>query len=446
MIRFASVFADRLARLALGLVLAAALASCGSGAVGPSTQVNDPTRITILPGTVTAFSSLPVTFTITGGTGAYIVASSNQSIVPSPGSIVGGTVTIIPNQVLVDTEVTLTVRDTGTATPQSATLTVKPGTVNNNITITPTVQDCAPALCSGGDATVSTVIAQGGIPLAARGVRFEVVAGDFLFVTFDPNTGFTTLTTSVIVVTDQAGKAIARIRATADAPNQTALLQITDLGSGAFQRTSFVIVQTTAASPGFFATPTSVTFQGRLENECATGGNATFYIFGGSPPYTISNTSPGTFQVSRDFVSFSGGNFQVILNGSGTCIAEPGAPVIIRDTTGRTVTVTVANIPGTQTPPAITVAPEEVTLTSCAGIASVTVAGGRSNRYFVSTGSDLIAASVSGNTVSISRNGAPSRDASVLTPPPSVIVGVSDGLTVANVKVNLTGAAAGICP
>jgi hypothetical protein len=40
------------------------------------------------------------------------------------------------------------------------------------------------------------------------------------------------------------------IRIASTAPNQTALLQITDIGTGTFQRTSFAIAQSTGSSPG----------------------------------------------------------------------------------------------------------------------------------------------------------------------------------------------------
>src|SRR5437868_11323804 len=78
-------FAERLA-LALAVPMLALLASC-SGAVGGSPAANDPTRITVLPGTGTVlYSGLPTTFTISGGTGSYIVTSSNQSVLPVPDS------------------------------------------------------------------------------------------------------------------------------------------------------------------------------------------------------------------------------------------------------------------------------------------------------------------------------------------------------------------------
>jgi len=439
-IRFAPAIADRLARLALALFAIATVTSCGSGAVSGSAPVNDPTRITILPNTAVAFSGLPTTFVISGGTGSYIVSSSNQAIVQVSGSLAGNTLTIIPNPVIVDTVVTLTVRDTGSTPLATATVTVRPGTVSNNITITPSSTQaaaCAPAICSGGDAVVSTTISQGGIPLAARGVRFDVVSGDFRFINTDPVTGTVTLTTSINVVTDETGKASARIRTTSGAANQTALLQVTDVGTSAFQRTTFLIAQSTGSSPGFFTTPTQVTFQGIRENECATGISANIFVFGGTPPYTVSSTS-SAYIVSRDFISFSGGSYTVTPNGQ--CVGLPGAPIIVRDASGNTVTTTVANIPGTQAAPALLVTPSSVTLSSCSGSANVTVAGGRQSNYFVSSGSDALIATVSGNTVTITR-----RNPSPATAGP-LNVGISDGTTVTNVTVNLTGDGAGNCP
>ena len=72
---------------------------------------------------------------------------------PFTGGVTGRSVTVVPNPVTADTTVTLTVRDTGTAVPVTATLTVRPGTVNNDITITRTsthrrlhrAWPCAPA-------------------------------------------------------------------------------------------------------------------------------------------------------------------------------------------------------------------------------------------------------------------------------------------------------------
>lgn len=429
---------DRIARLALAFLAFAGVTSCGSGAVSGPAPVNDPTRITILPPTATLFSGTPTTFVISGGTGSYIVSSSNQSVIPVSGSIATGSLTIVPNAVATDTPVTLTVRDTGTTPVATAELTVRPGTVNNELTITPTSTqggNCAPAICSGSDAVVSARISLGGIPLPGRGVRFEVVSGDFFFITSPP--GFPeTLATSITVVSDEAGRAQTRIRATAIAQNQTALLQVTDLASGAFQRTPFVIAQATGTSPGFFAAPSSITFTGPNVDTCASNASADFFVFGGTPPYRVSNAS-SAFTVSRDFLSFSGDFFTV--NARGACVGLPGLPIVITDATGRTVTVLVANVPGTRAVPPLVVAPASVSLSSCSSVATVTAAGGTGNYIATSGSGSVIVNQGSGNIFSIQRNSGPGTSS-------PVNVGISDGRSVVNVIVNLTGTALGRCP
>ena len=160
---------DRLARLALALLSFVVVASCGGGVSGPA-PVDDPSRITILPAISTVYSGTPTSFVISGGTGSYIVASSNQTVLPVVGSITGNTLVVMPNLVVLDTIVTLTVRDTGTTPLATATVTVRPGTVNNDITIIPTSTqgNCAPAICSGGDAQVTATLSQGGIALESK--------------------------------------------------------------------------------------------------------------------------------------------------------------------------------------------------------------------------------------------------------------------------------------
>ena len=174
-----------IARTAAACAAALTLASCGGGvSANPSPVVDSPT-LTILPSTATMYSGLPTTFVLSGGTGAYIVTSNNQAILPISGGVTGRSVTLVPNPVVTDTTVTLTLRDTGTAAPVTATLTVRPGTVNNDITITrtSTIAGCTGvALCNGGDAEVTVRLSQGGIPLPARGVGFSVVSGDFHFI------------------------------------------------------------------------------------------------------------------------------------------------------------------------------------------------------------------------------------------------------------------------
>lgn len=416
----------------------ATIASCGGGGVSGPAPVTDPSRITILPETATLYSGVPTTFVVTGGTGSYIVSSSNQTVVPVSGSINGNNLVVTPNNVVSETAVTLTVRDTGTTPIASATLTVRPGTVSNEITVTATSTQglaCAPAICSGGDAEVAVTLSQAGAPLIGRTVRFDAVTGDYRFITSTSGSTVEVLETSATVVTDQTGRARARIRVLPNAPNQTALLQATDTASGAFQRASFVIAQATGTSPGFIATPSSITFQGVRQGECA-GSNisALFYVFGGTPPYNVSNTFTG-LSVRPELVTSSGGSFTVTPNG--TCMSN--IPVVIRDAAGRTTTVAISNIEGTIAVPALAASPSTVNLSSCDAAASIQIAGGRGS-YFVASGSDALVASVSGSTVTVRRR-SPSGPA-----PATGTIGISDGTSVVSVTVTLSGAALGTCP
>jgi hypothetical protein len=422
-------------RLALAFLAALLAGSCGSGAVGP--VVNDPTRITVLPATATLYSGLPTTFTLSGGTGAYIVSSSNQAIIPVDGGIISGPLVVVPNQVLADTPVTLTVRDTGNTALATATLTVRPGTVNNDITITPTgtqATSCAPAVCSGGDALVKATISLGGVPLGGHVVRMEVVSGDFRFITTPPGSSVETLSTVVDVTSDAQGKVQARIRTLADAANQTALVQVTDLSSGSFQRASFFIAQSTGTAPGFFVSPTSAAFAGRFTGQCPDNVSAAFYVFGGSPPYSILNSLPSAFTLSDNVVFSSGDGFTVTARG----VCNATAVITIRDSAGHTTTVNVSNTEGTDTPTPISVAPDHITLADCTATASVTIAGG-ARPYFVSSGSNALTLTLSQSTFTIRRRIGSAAPAS------PIIIGVSDGRTTAEVTVDLVPPGDGPC-
>lgn len=430
-------FAERLARIVVALGILAFVAACG-GSVNGAAPANDPSRITILPSTATLYAGQPTTFTISGGTGVYIISSSNQAVIPLSGSY-GPQVTVVPNQVSVDTDVTLTVRDTGTTPLASATATVKPGTINNEITITPssTQGTICPTgtLCSGGDALVTLTLSQGGIVLPGRLVRFDAISGDFRFITSATGSP-EALSTSTTVITDEAGRATVRIRAIADAPNQTAILQATDVSSGASRRVSFVIAQATGTSPGFFVTPTTTTFQGAFTDRCAdTSISSTFYIFGGVPPYTVSSTT-SAFSVGPTFVSSSGGSFAVGPNG--TCVQ--GAPIVVRDSSGRTTTVTVSNILGTTPLPALSVTPQAVTLSSCNSLTTVIATGG-TGHYLASSGNGSVMVTQVGNGIfNISR--VPVSPATISP----VNIGISDGRSTTTVTVSLSGAGAASCP
>lgn len=428
-----------------------ALAGC-SGNVDPSPNVVDPERLTVLPSNAILYSGLPTTFVISGGTGSYIVASSNQAILPIAGNIQGKSFTLVPNPVLADTAVTLTVRDTGTTPLATALVTVKPGTVNNNITVTPSpTQDasCNPALCSGGDALVSVTVSQGGIPLAARGVDFTVVSGDFLFITTAPGVAPEQLAVTARTTTDQTGKATMRIRATALAPNQTALLQVTDVESGAYQRSSFVIAQFTGNTPAFFATPSSFTFTGPYIGQCASVGGADIVIYGGTPPYTavsaffaLQLVSPSGTLGNPAIVPTNGGRLTVRIT-SAFCVTD--SPITITDAAGRTITVTVTNQEGAGTapPPALAVSPTSLTLLCGQSASFVAYAG--SGTFAASTSHPrlTVGAAATGGVFTVSRVAPdPVSPPGPAAYPTAATVVVTDGVTTAAVGVNTSA----FCP
>jgi hypothetical protein len=446
-----------IARAAAAFAAALTLASCGGGVSANPSPVVDSATLTILPATATMYSGLPTTFILSGGTGAYIVTSDNQAILPISGGVTGRSVTLVPNPVVTDTTVTLTLRDTGAATPVTATLTVRPGTVNNDITITrtSTITGCTGvALCNGGDAEVTVRLSQGGIPLPARGVGFSVVSGDFQFIVAGSQGGGELLASSVSTVTDQTGVARARIRIDPTAANQTAQMQVTDLGSGAFQRTSFVIAQVTQADASFYTVPASLDFIGPQLNVCASG-SAVFYVYGGRPPYVVTSTT-SAFQVAVPSgsnppvrVSESGGGFTVLATG-GSCPSDGIAgTVLVTDATGRVRTVPLTNKPTTDTLQDLVVAPTLVTLSGCSDRATVTIAGGTGSYYFGS-GSGAIAqvGRIPGNSVTIQRN-IPSPAVTPLSGQTyaEVSAGISDGRSTVSVTVRLDGPAGyGACP
>jgi len=434
----ASRWTSVLARAVLCVSMIAGLASCGSGAVSAPPAVVTPGPISITPSEATLYSDLPTTFIVSGGNGTYLVSSSNQAIVASVGPFTGNSFTVVPSPVASDTPITLSVRDTSTTAPASAALTVKPRTVDNAVTVTPTASQpaaCGTAICSGGDAEVKVTMSQAGIPLRGRLVRFEVVSGD-IRVIISPAGVPETLSISGTTTSDDTGTARMRIRVLADAPAQTAILQVTDTSTGFVQRTSVTIAPSSNAPLN--AQPTTISFRGNLNGVCPTGLRADVIVFGGRPPYSISQ--PGTFDISPTLVTQNGGRFSVITKGQ----CSEGSPIAVVDSNGASVIVTAsATTPifiTAPVQPALAVAPTTVTLDSCNTIATVTVAGGVGPPYLANSAHSSVKAVVDGNSVFISR----------VVPSPaigttSVGVSVSDGTSVKDVTVNLIGAGATGC-
>jgi hypothetical protein len=195
----------------IGLI--SGLSACGSGAVGspPDTTPVASTPLAISPAAADLFPDVPTTFTVTGGKPGYTAFSSNSVALPVTATLAGATFTVIPGPVTAETAVDITVRDTANASA-SAKATVKPSTLINQITFTPsapTAAGCGTGLCSGNDAQVVVKAALNGVVLRSRQIRFEVLQGSFKI--SPTSAGAACTTTSCTVSTDGQGESAIRV-------------------------------------------------------------------------------------------------------------------------------------------------------------------------------------------------------------------------------------------
>ena len=321
----------RCATLLLAACVAVLLGSCGSGAVSapPSANPAAGTPLAVSPPAADLFPDLPTTFTVTGGTSPYTAFSSNSVVLPITATVTGSTFSVAPNAVVADTVIDITVRDAvnGSATAKA---TVKPSTLNNQITFTPLSPSgigCGAGLCSGSDAQVVVKAVLNGVVLRSRAIRFDVYLGNFQLVT--PGTG--TLVNSLTVSTDEQGEATVRILANASVPTQVATLQSTDVTSGLTRRFNFNIIQATS---GLSTLPSgAITIKGAKggtgqDGSCPNNARVDFYVFGGLPPYTVASPLPNVLVPISTTVATSGGSFGVLVNNCGK------ASMIVTDSKG----------------------------------------------------------------------------------------------------------------
>jgi hypothetical protein len=324
------------------------LAACGGGNGSPSSGTTA-TPLTITPATATTYSGNPFTFLVTGGTQPYAILSSDQSALPVVGTLTGNTLVVVPGSVGVDTPVTLSIRDaSGQAT--SAAVTVKPALLlPASITITgnPNCGASGATLCSGQDGTASVVLTgPAGAPLAGRDVRFDVVQGNFSLSSTAPGQP---LVQTLTVTTDQNGNAAVRIVVPTTAATQIATIRATDVTGGSSVVGQFTIAQFVNGNSVLSIIPTGVTtFTGPDTSQCSNGASASFFVFGGTPPYTIATNFPTAISISGAPVMRSGGAFTITTNG--TCFT--GLTFAITDAAGRTLLTppTASNVLGTTAP------------------------------------------------------------------------------------------------
>lgn len=334
----------------LAFAALALLGGCGGGSGAPNNPFAPPPPVpgplSILPSVVTVYSNTPALLTISGGVAPYFVVSSNTAILPVGASVTNGNIVLLPANVLADTAVLITVQDSA-GLKTTATVTVKPAPIFNTLTITPASAACgANAICSGQTATAKvTVTGAGGVGLPNRQVRFDVVTGAFAIQSNDPANP---LVASLTVVSDQFGVAQVIIQANPNAPTQPAFLRATEVTTGNQQTAQFTIVQTINGQAVLSVVPSDATITGPDTQNCSSGFRIDYFIYGGTPPYTVFSTFPGAVTLVNPTVLASGQPFSAITNG--TCVN----PLVftIRDSAGLQTTATLNNVPGTTPPPA----------------------------------------------------------------------------------------------
>jgi len=333
----------------VALAGALSLAACGGGNGAPNNPFepgNVVTPLAITPAVATTYSGNPFVFTVTGGTQPYTILSNNQVALPVVGTLTGNTLTVVPGNVGAATPVILTVRDAAGATATAA-ITVNPALLlPTSITITGN-PNCGPSgadLCSGQDGTASVqVVGPAGAPLSGRNVRFDVVQGSF---SISSTAAGQPLVQSLTVATDQNGNATVRLVVPVNAATQIATIRATDVTDGSSVVGQFTIAQFINGNTVLSVIPTGLTtFTGPDKTHCAASGSATFFVFGGTPPYTVAATFPGAVQISGNPVPRSGAGFTI--SPTGSCFEN--LTFAITDSAGRTLLTppTVSNVLGT---------------------------------------------------------------------------------------------------
>ena len=257
--------------------------------------------------------------------------------------------------------------------------------LGNALTITPNSAECGTnAICSGQNGTASVTLP--GPQGPGRAVRFDVVGTAYAIVTNNPAQP---LVSTLTVVSDANGMASVIIQANANAPTQFAQLRVTDVTSGQQVTGNFVIQQFTDGSTILSVVPGEATITGAFKGVCSSGFITDYYIYGGTPPYRVTSTFPGSVNAAQfGVVNTNGGFFRAITNGA--CV-DPLTFSIV-DATGRQTTALLRNVEGTvdapiaTPPPALAISPASSTQPVCSSSYFAFAVSGGTPPYSVTAG------------------------------------------------------------
>jgi hypothetical protein len=397
---------------AFALAASLLVAACGGG--GPAGNPNQGGPISASPENGTFYAGMPSTITVSGGRKPYAITSSEPGILPVPAIVNANSFEVVPNNPgVVDTglgpndlpvrTIIVSVRDT-TGIIVNISIKVAQNFVTGYrlafvastcpVATTPgaTLQPCA-----GGDTALQLNATTNGSLHGNEAFRLEVVRGSFAFYT--PNGSTSIISNTYTTTSDHEGKITAVIRVPAGVPSQIAIIRVVHIGTGASQDQVFTIVGASTAPLTLVAIPNSFTFTGPDANSCGTG-SGDFFVFDGAPPYSAVSSNSGV-QVLPAVSNSQPGRFTIAVGSGQAC--PDAAPVVVTDSQGNRVVVTVTAVRGAAAaaPPDLAVAPNVITL-ACNTSGSVSVVGG-SGAYAVNSSHPRVNATVSGHTITITR-------------------------------------------
>jgi hypothetical protein len=178
--------------------------------------------------------------------------------------------------------------------------------------------------------------------------------------------------------------------------------------------------------------PNSFTFTGPLQGVCGTG-SADFIVFDGDPPYTAVSSNPNV-SVTPTTNSANPARFTVSAFNPNVCV---DTSIIVTDREQRRGTVSVKTEEGSKTLPALAVSPTTVSLNDTCGFSSSVTAVGGVGPLSVNSSHPRVSATLSGNTVTITRlTPDPASPPGPSFYPTTATVSITDGATISSVTVN----------